>query len=278
MLRLAQTKTIQIRDVWFDLDMIISTFKKLYGRRDLLIALTAKELKTRYKSAVLGFLWAFLNPLLQMAVLSVVFTFIVRIPVQNYPLFLFAGLLPWAFFSQSLVSGTGSLTANRDLIKKAAFPREILPISIILSNLINLLLSLAVLFPAMLIFTKISWTLALLPFVILLHVIFIVGIVLIASSLDIYYRDVSFIVQALTLAWFYLTPVIYPVSMVPERFVDLYGANPMVGIISLYRFALLGGNLPTVFAVAASLFWAAALFILGIIIFKKREPLFADWI
>ncbi|MCX6758084.1 MAG: ABC transporter permease, partial [Candidatus Nealsonbacteria bacterium] len=219
--------------------MIFSFFKKLYGWRDLLFALTTKELKTRYKSAFLGFLWAFLNPLLQMAVLSIVFMFIVRIPVKNYPLFLFCGLLPWTFFSQSLISGTGSLTANRDLIKKSAFPREILPLSVILSNLINLILSLAILLPAILIFANISWPLILLPFAILLHVIFTVGIVLIASSLDIYYRDVSFIIQALTMAWFYLTPVIYPLSMVPQRFAGLYAANPMAGITSLYRFALL---------------------------------------
>jgi len=258
--------------------MIFSFFKKLYERRDLLFALTTKELKTRYKSAVLGFLWAFLNPLLQMAVLSVVFMFIVRIPVQNYSLFLFCGLLPWTFFSQSLISGTGSLIANRDLIKKAAFPREILPFSVIFSNLINLILSLVILLPAILIFANISWLLIFLPFAILLHVIFTIGIVLIASSLDIYYRDVSFIIQALTMAWFYLTPVIYPLSMVPQRFVEFYSVNPMVGIISLYRFVLLGGDSPTFFALAASLTWTAALFIFGIFIFKKREPLFADWI
>lgn len=258
--------------------MLISTFKKLYGRRDLLFALTAKELKTRYKSAVLGFLWAFLNPLLQMAVLSVVFTLIVRIDVINYPLFLFAGLLPWTFFAQSLAAGTESLASNRELIKKAVFPREILPLSAIGANLANLLLSFLILLPALLVLTSVSAKILLLPAVILLHLALTVGIVLIASSLDIYYRDVSFIMQALTLAWFYLTPVIYPLSMVPSGFALIFGLNPMVGIISLYRYVLLGASLPPAAALVSALVWPAVLIISGIIIFKKREPLFADWI
>jgi ABC-2 type transport system permease protein len=258
--------------------MITTFFKEIFTRRELLFALTAKELKTRYKSAVLGFLWAFLNPLLQMAVLSVVFTLIVRIQVRDYPLFLITGILAWSFFSSSLISGTDSLIGNRDLIKKAAFPRAILPLAAILFNLVNLLLSLAILLPVALFFAHSGPALLLFPLVVLLNFVLAAGIVLISSSLNIYYRDISFIMQALVLVWFYASPVIYPLSMVPERFIGIYSLNPMAGIISLYRFSLLGGVFPPAVSVIFSLVWAAVFLVFGIIIFKKREPLFADWI
>lgn len=258
--------------------MIITFFKEIFAKRELLFALTAKELKTRYKSAVLGFLWAFLNPLLQMAVLSLVFMFIVRIQIANYPLFLITGILTWTFFSSSLISGTEALVSNRDLIKKAAFPRAILPLSVILFNLVNLLLSLAILLPVALFFAHFSPALLLLPLVVLLNLVLAGGIVLISSSLNIYYRDISFIMQALVLVWFYATPVLYPFSMVPVRFIAIYSLNPMAGIVSLYRFSLLGGVFPPAISVICSLAWTAAFLVSGIIIFKKREPLFADWI
>lgn len=259
--------------------MFFQVFKQLFEKRDLLIALTLKELKTRYKSTMLGFLWAFLNPLFQMIVLSIIFTVIVRIQVEKYPLFLFAGLLPWMFFNQSLISGTRSLINNRELIKKAFFPREILPLSLVFSNLVNFLLSLLVFLPALFVLSNyISFNLLLLPVIILLQIILTIGIVLVTSSLNIYYRDVSFVVQALILAWFYLTPVIYPLSMVPKRFISFYSLNPMVGIISLYHFTLLGRSLPSISILLPSFLLILFIFTFGIILFKKREPYFADWV
>ncbi|MFQ6083879.1 MAG: ABC transporter permease [Candidatus Aminicenantia bacterium] len=259
--------------------MFFQVFKQLFEKRDLLIALTLKELKTRYKSTMLGFLWAFLNPLFQMIVLSIIFTVIVRIQVEKYPLFLFAGLLPWMFFNQSLISGTRSLINNRELIKKAFFPREILPLSSVFSNLVNFLLSLLVFLPALFVLSNyISFNLLLLPVIILLQIILTIGIVLVTSSLNIYYRDVSFVVQALILAWFYLTPVIYPLSMVPKRFISFYSLNPMVGIISLYHFTLLGRSLPSISILLPSFLLILFIFTFGIILFKKREPYFADWV
>jgi len=257
--------------------MFFDFFRDLIEKRDLLIALTLKELKTRYKSATLGFLWAFLNPLFLMIVLSLVFTIIVRIQVEKYPLFLFVGLLPWTFFLQSLTAGTSSLTNNRDLLKKAAFPRAILPLSSIFSNLINFLISLLILLPILFIFNSFSFSIFLLPFIIALHLAFTIGLVLITSSLDIYYRDVSFVIQALMLAWFYLTPILYPISMIPEKFMYLYALNPVVGITSLYHFALLGRGIENFFVLVPSILFTLFVFVFGIILFKKREPLFADW-
>ena len=245
----------------------------------LLYILTLRELKGRYKSAALGFAWAFINPLLFLLVLSVVFSLFIKIDIENYQFFLLSGILPWTFFAAAISSGTSSLVNNRELIKKTYFRREAIPLASVLASLLNFLISLLIFIGFFIILKfSISSGAYLLPLAILLEAILITGIVLLTSSLDIYYRDVTFIISAAVLIWFYLTPIFYPINFVPEKFLFAYKLNPMVGIISLYRTLLLGANYFDIEAILISVAETFVFIIIGFAVFKKREKYFADWI
>lgn len=247
--------------------------------RDLLIMLTVKELKSRYKSTTFGFLWAFVNPLLQMIILSIVFRFFFRIQVENYPIFLFSGLLPWMFFNLSLTSGTTTLIDNRDLLKKVVFPREVLPLSAIFSNFVNFIASMVIFLLVLMILGFINFgQIIYLPMTIILQLILMTGIVFLTSALNIVFRDVSYIIQAGLILWFYASPIFYPVSFVPERFLSLYALNPMVGIVGLYRYSLMGEHLPTPGAIFSSVLITVFIFSIGLIVFEKRKSYITDYV
>jgi len=219
----------------------------LYGYRELIWNLTVRDLKARYKDSVLGFFWSLLNPLAMMAVFTIVFT--VMLPnqsVENFPIFVLCALLPWNFFTSGVLGGTTSVVGNGNLIKKVFFPREILPIASVLSNLVNFLLALVVLFVALIVFgAKISSDIWLLPIVISVQFVFILGIVLFLSTLHVFYRDTIMIVDVVLLAAFFLTPVFYPMDIVPKNS-DILGftidvhrwlriLNPMASLVTTYR-------------------------------------------
>lgn len=247
--------------------------------KDLLVILTVKEIKARYKSTTLGFLWAFANPLLQMIILSIVFKFFFRIQVENYPIFLFSGLLPWMFFNLSLAGGTTTLVDNRDLLKKVVFPREVLPLSAISANFVNFLASMAIFLLVLIFLGMINLSqIVYLPIAVILQLILMTGIVFLTSSLNIVYRDVAYMVQAGLILWFYLSPIFYPLSFVPERFVSLYSLNPMVGIIGFYHYATLGQDFPTPQAILSSLVFSLAVCLIGILVFERKKANFADYI
>jgi lipopolysaccharide transport system permease protein len=253
--------------------------RKIIYLKDLTFALINKELKSKYKSATLGFLWIFINPLLQMIILTIVFSFFFKIQVENYPLFVFSGLLPWTFFSLSLQSGTSSLINNRDLIKKTNFSRSLLPISSVMAHLFNFILALLILACFVMIAKiNLSLSLALLIPIILLETILSVSITLILSSLDIYYRDVSFILQSIIMIWFYATPIFYPISMVPEKYLFLYQFNPMVGITTIFQSIFLNKPMLSWNGLIISIAETIVLLLIGILVFKKRSKYFADWI
>lgn len=246
--------------------------------KDLTLSLTIKELKSKYKSTTLGFLWIFVNPLLQMIVLTLVFSFFLKVNIPNYPLFAFSGLLPWMFFSLSLQSGTTSLIANRDLIKKVPFPKELLPISAVFANLFTFLLSLLIVVVFVIFSSGFNFNLFFLIPVVLLQTILSIGIVFFLSSLDIYYRDVSFILQSVLFVWFYLTPIFYTVKFIPFQYHFLYNLNPMVGIISSFQSIFLNTPLPYSSSLLISVIETIIIFFLSYIIFKRRSRYFADWV
>lgn len=254
------------------------TVRKAIHLKDLTLALVGKELKSKYKSATLGFLWILINPFLQMIVLTLVFSIFLKIQVKNYPLFVFSGLLPWTFFSLSLTSGTSSLIANRDLIKKTNFPRYLLPASSVLAHLFTFLVALLLLIVFVTIMFGLNFSLLLLIPIILLETILSISIVLFLSSLDVYYRDVSFILQALLMIWFYVTPIFYPVTVVPKNFLFFYQLNPMVGIINAYQTIFLQTNFILPFSLIITIAETAIILTIGIFIFRKRSKYFADWV
>ncbi len=249
----------------------------IFSYRELIFNLVVKDLKVRYKTATLGFLWALLNPLLMMMILSIVFSVFIKLQIEKYPLFLLAALLPWYFLSQSLSCATTSIVDNANLIRKIPFPREIIPLSVIIAQFIFFLLSLMILFIFLVIF-KIGFTLLILylPLVLLVQFVFVSGISLITSALHVRYRDVKYIIEALLLCWFYLTPVFYPLSLVPQQFQRIYMLNPMACIVTIYRDVLLYGGISDFYITWYTLSVSLVFLIAGLFIFKKTEHLFAD--
>ena len=228
--------------------------RELYNYRGLIYYLVLRELKVRYKNSVLGFLWSLLNPLAMMLVFTVVFGLLYKRAdgPEQYPIFLLCGLLPWNYFQAGVMGSINSINGNGNLVKKVYFPREVLPLSTILSQLINLLLAFIVLFVALAIFRPhfSAWWL-LLPVVILIQTAFMFGLALILSTVNVFYRDMTMIMDVVMLAWFFLTPVFWDVSLLPAA-ADFFGiaidvrriyyiVNPMASIINMYRDILYNG-------------------------------------
>jgi lipopolysaccharide transport system permease protein len=226
--------------------------RELMRYRNLVLNLVLRDLKSRYKRSVLGFLWSLLNPLAMMIVFTVVFTVIMPSQIENYPIFLLCGLLPWNFFTGALMLSINSIAGNANLVKKVYFPREVLPISAVLANLVNFLLGLAVLFVVLLFFHgHFSPWLWLLPIVILIQTCFTLGVALFLSAVNVYYRDTLMIMDVVLLAWFFLTPVVYAIGILPPSYEILgvslniqrlmYIVNPMASLIAAYRDLLYWG-------------------------------------
>lgn len=218
--------------------------KFLFPYRDLIRNLVARDFKTRYKRSYLGILWSLFNPLLIIIVYTLAFDYIMKIRVKDFPVFFMCGYLPWSYFSSSLLTSLSSLSESGYLIKAVYFPREILPLSIVLSSLIHFLITFIFVFPVLMIYGYYPQTvLVMLPFLLVLHTLFIYGMSLMLSSLHVFFRDIRYILDVILIAWFWLTPIAYPMSLIPERFLFLYKLNPMTLMIMSYREILLGGNL-----------------------------------
>lgn len=226
--------------------------QELLRYRGLVHNLVVRDLKARYKRSVLGFLWSLLNPLGMMLVFTIVFTVIMPSQIENYPIFLLCGLLPWNYFTGALMLSINSVAGNANLVKKVYFPREALPISSVLAALVNFLLGLAVLI-VVLIITRAHFSpwLWLLPFVILIQTCFTLGVSLFLSAINVYYRDTLMIMDVVLLAWFFLTPVVYSITILPSSYEILgvtvnlqrlmYILNPMASLIAAYRDLLYWG-------------------------------------
>jgi ABC-2 type transport system permease protein len=258
---------------------MLSTNIKFGNFTDLLIGLTEKELRTRYKFTVLGFFWIALNPILQMLIIGFVFTFFIRNPIENYYYYLFIGLLVWNFFSLSLTRATQSIVWERTLIKKAAFPKVVIPLSIVLSNLFHLIIAMTIFAIPVSFLGTISFEGIIYIFLaFLLLLTFTIGASLLTSALNVRYRDINFFVQALIMIWFYATPIIYTLSMIPYKFYWLWRLNPMTSILQLLQHGFLNQPLPGIGMFTINLVIIAAVFTLGIIIFNKEGNNFDDWI
>jgi len=261
---------------------------------EFLLAMTEKEIKARYKHALLGFLWIFLNPLIQMAIIGFVFQFFIPVKVDNYFLFLFTGLLPWNFFAYSITKAVPSIVYERSLIQKAKFPRESIVLSIVLSNAFHFIVALIMLLCFICFLLAIQSTLGIpiipslefsdllrwiLLFPVLTWIILLTaGASLFGSALNVRYRDVSFVVMAFVPLWFYATPVVYTLNLFPKNLQSLAYLNPMTGIIELFHFIVL--NIPITYpgGTFISLISTLLVIYLGYFIFKKESPFFDDWI
>lgn len=256
---------------------MINSIKEILEHKELLQNLTMKELKLKYRNSALGFLWSFLNPIMLLIVYTFAFKYIIRVKTPNYTVNLLAALLPWQFFQAAVQGSTTSIISNSNLIKKIYFPRQIMPLSIIFSNFINFLITLVILFGAILVSNiKFSFTIFLLPVILILLLIFSIGLSLILSSLNVKYRDVSHLVEVLFMVWFYLTPIVYVMETVPAQYRSFLLLNPLTAVIDSIRMVLIEGKVPSLLYMVIMVVWDIALLIIGDSIFRKTEVNFAE--
>ncbi len=249
-----------------------------FARRDLLLLLVQKELKIKYKGAALGFLWSLLNPILMTIVYSVVFELIARFSVENYPLFLLAGLMPWNAFVIGVTSSTTAILSNSHLVSRIRFPLEFLPLTSVLANLVNLLPSFVVLVAlAVLLRQPLGAPLLALPLLLVLQTVLSCGIALILSAVTVYFRDVEYLVAIGMTVWFFVTPILYPLSTVHSgKFHTLVLLNPMTWLMESYQRIWHQNAWPDPHFVLA-LTGAAALFaVIGIVVFKRLQDRLAE--
>ena len=252
--------------------------RELWEYRELFYFLVWRDVKVRYKQTALGAAWAIIQPFMTMVVFSLFFGRLAKMPSDGipYPIFSYTALLPWNYFAQSLSRSANSLVGSANLIRKVYFPRLVVPLSSVLSGLIDFAIAFVVLI-GMMLYYGIQPTAAtlLLPLFLLLAMVTALGVGLWLSALNVQYRDVRYVVPFLTQFWLFATPVVYPSSLLPEPWRALYGLNPMVGVVEGFRWALLGAN-PPGSMMAVSVLVSLFLLISGAFYFRRMEKTFAD--
>lgn len=253
-------------------------FKELYNYREMIFSLVRKDLRGRYKGSILGFLWTFINPLLQLGVYTLVFSIIMRNGIEKFYLFLFVALMPWIFFSASVTGGATSIIASQDMVKKIYFPRQVLPIAYVTSAFVNMVLTFLVIF-AVLLFSGVGINIVAvlcLPIIMVVEYILCLGIAMLTSALTVYFRDLEYILGIVAMAWMYLTPVLYSVEMVPEKLQPLINLNPMTPIIIAYRDILYYKQIPQFSTLIQATVLGIIVLVLGSLIFNKLQKGFAE--
>ncbi|QYK50465.1 MAG: ABC transporter permease [Anaerolineales bacterium] len=253
--------------------------KELWPFRELLYFLTWRELKVRYKQTALGVLWAVLQPLLIMVLFSVVFGRFANLPSDGfpYPIFTFAGLLPWQLFSRALSDASQSLVNNQQMVSKIYFPRIFLPMSNVLSSLVDFGVAFIILLIMMVSYEITpSWRMLALPIFILAAIACATAAGLWLSAINVKYRDIKYITPFLVQIWLYATPVAYSSSLFPEQWRLLLGLNPMAGVIDGFRWALLGQEMSSNNLILVSMFVTIVFLVSGLIYFQNTEQTFAD--
>jgi homopolymeric O-antigen transport system permease protein len=253
--------------------------KTIWEYRELLYFLVWRDLKVRYRQTAIGAGWAVLQPLLTMIIFTVVFSKFANVPSDGlpYPIFTYAALLPWSLFANSLTRGGTSVVGNAQLVSKIYFPRLILPLSGILSPIVDFAISFVILIVMMIWFgTLPTWGVLALPLFLLLALLTALAVGLWLSALNVRYRDVGHTIPFLIQLWMFASPIAYPVSLVPERWRMLYSLNPMAGVIEGFRWALLGNESPDFGVIIISSVMVLTLLLPGIVYFKYTERTFAD--
>lgn len=239
--------------------------------------LVMRELRGRYKGSVLGFMWTFLNPLLQFFVYYLVFSLIMRMNIEKYYIYLFVGFVPWFFVSTSIPQGANCIHSQSNLVQKIYFPRMVLPISVALTGFINMLLSELVVFLILLMSGHgISVHALALPAVYIVQLSIVMGIILLMSAITVYFRDMSHILDIIVMAWFYVTPIVYTADMIPERYAFLFYLNPMASVIASYQDILYYQRWPKLSLLIPALVFGIVLIFAGGYVFQKLQRGFAE--
>jgi lipopolysaccharide transport system permease protein len=253
--------------------------KSIWEYRELLYFLVWRDLKVRYKQTAIGIAWTILQPLISMLIFTVIFGYLGRIPSDGvpYPIFAFCGLLPWTYFAAALNRCMVSVVADTQLVSKVFFPRLLLPLAGTMSGLIDFFISLFLFLGLMIWYGfALTWWLLVLPVFLLLALLTALGVGLWFAALNVRYRDIGYIVPFVTQVWMFASPVIYPASMIPERYRWLYSLNPMAGVIEAFRWTLLGKANPDFSMMALSTVVVIIVFAGGVFFFRRMERTFAD--
>ncbi len=254
--------------------------RQIRESHELIWALALKELRVRYKRSVLGFVWALLNPLLMMLVLTVVFgTLLMRLSLPHYSIFLLSMLVPWTFFAQGLSYSVESIVANAELLKKVRVARLVFPVAAVLSNIINFLLSMIPLFLLILAMRfPIHWTWFYLPVPMVGLFLFTQGMAFIFATVNVFYRDVSHITQIILQAWFYFSPIIYSLDFISAHYRWLFKLNPLLYVLNGFRLSIYYGLLPSWPSMALSLGFGIACLLIGFAVFRRYERVFVYYL
>jgi len=249
----------------------------LFGYGELARNLVKKEFKLRYRNSVLGFLWSLFNPLGMMTILTVVFSVFLKSDIRNFPVFILVALLPWRFFSISTSNALWSIVGNAPLVTKVYFPRQILVLSSNLANFLGSCMEFVVLLPLMLLLgMKMTYFIVFLPVILLLELILVFGISLSLAALNVYYRDINQLWDLTLQIGFFVTPILYGISLIPDKYLVAYSLNPLARVIESVRRILFYGVMPTIWDFLI-LFVSGIFFtVLGYLIFQRLEPRFAE--
>lgn len=266
-----------LSDVWGS-NVYVTQLRELYRYRSLTWNLVMRELKARYRGSVLGFMWSFLNPLLLILVYTLVFSINLRFEMaREFVPYLISGLLPWLWFSSSLLESSGSILAGGNLIKKVLFPAEVLPIVVVISNFIHFLFSLPILLVFVFIFKRpIGLSLMVVPVIMLLQMVFTIGLALLFSALCVHYRDIQHILGNLMTLWFFLTPIVYQPGQIPPKIQFGLNLNPVTPLIYAYQRIFYAGQFPEFKQLLMAALLAFLTLLVGASIFDRYRVLFAE--
>jgi lipopolysaccharide transport system permease protein len=276
-----EIRVIRLGDL--SLGLPLGPARELFRYRELVASLVVRDLKVRYKSSVLGFVWSLLNPILMMLVFYVVFTVLLARGIQAFPLFILSALLPWHFFATSVAAGLKSVVAHASLVKKVYFPREVLPLALVLANLVNFLLAIPVLIILMVVFAApFTWNLVYFPLILVIELLFVLGVTLALSAIYVFFRDTEVIVEVLLTAWFFLTPIFYRMDDLTQAWHGLdvkrimYIVNPMASIIESFRLIFYNGATPDLYFLLRTLITSLGVLAAGYWVFVRLSHSFGE--
>jgi ABC-2 type transport system permease protein len=257
---------------------MFNRIQEIISYRDMIGSLVKRELRGKYKGSALGFLWTFINPLCQILVYTIVFSIIVRSDLDNFYVYVITGMIPWLFFDSSMRIGSGCIRYQGDMVNKIYFPREVLPLSCVTANFVNMLLCFIIVF-IVLFSSGIGFSLdalLCLPLVMAIEYIMVLGFTLFISAVTVYFKDMEHIVTVLLMAWIYMTPILYPITSLPDKISWIFKLNPMTYVIEAYHAILYYKSIPTLRIISYALAAALVILLIGEMIFKKLDKNFAE--
>lgn len=257
---------------------MIKEVRELYEYREMIISLVQKELRGKYKGSMLGFFWSLLIPMFQLVIYTIVFSVFMRSGIEKFYIFLFVALVPWLFFSSCISGGATTILQQKNLVGKIYFPRMVLPIAYTISYFINMLLSFLIVFLALFVSgigvcLDVLWYL---PFIMGIEFVMGIGGALLFSALTVYFRDLEYILGILTMAWMYMTPILYPMSQIPEDIRNWLYLNPMTSVVIAYRDILYYQQAPDMQTLLYSIIWGIAMLFIGWVCFCKLQRNFVE--